>query len=227
MAERKDVGTVERMSLWQRLEHALLALCVVLLIVTGLARVYHGQGWAQALIRWMGGLEGEEALHHWAAVGLIAAGLIHLLGLAVSKSHRQDFRGLAFRGGDFGRALQGARFELTGKGDPPAYGRFTSMQKLQYWGIMLGCLLMALTGVVLWAHDFFQGLVPAWGLALVRVLHSSQAQLIFVVLILWHLYDVHIGNGNFPMNPSWLTGRMRESVFRRQHRSAGEQEGGA
>jgi formate dehydrogenase subunit gamma len=227
MVEKTDIRMVERMSLWQRVEHGLLALCVVLLIVTGLARVYHTHGWAQELIRWMGGLVGEETLHHWAAAGLIAAGLLHVTGLALSRAHRQDFRGLAFRKGDLARALQGIRLELTGKGEPPAHGRFTTMQKVQYWGIMLSCLLMALTGTILWAHNAFQEVLPAWSLSLVRVLHSSQAQLIFVVLILWHLYDVHLGSGNFPMNPAWLTGRMRESVFLRQHRSAGEREGGA
>jgi len=39
------------------------------------------------------------------------------------------------------------------------------------------------------------------------------------VLILWHLYDVHLASGNFLMNPAWLTGRMKASVYRRQHRS--------
>lgn len=212
MTGENAAGTVERMSLWQRSEHALLALCVLALIGTGLARHY----------RWAGP-DGTLALHKWAAVGLLAAGVFHLAGLLFSKSHKRDFRGLAFRAGDVRQALRGAAYELTGRGGPPSYGRFTPMQKVQYWGIVFGCALMAASGLLLWGGPGSLQYEPLWLRNLVLVLHSNQAQLIFVVLILWHLYDVHLASGNFPMNPAWLTGRMDAAVYRRQHRS---EEGG-
>lgn len=223
MSGRNDERTVERMSLWQRVEHGLLALCVILLVATGLALFYKNAG----LVGLMGGFEGGKLLHKVAAVGLVASGLLHLLGLLLSKSHKADFAGLALRGGDFADALSGIRYELSGgKGVEPRYGRFTPLQKFQYWGIVLGCLLMALTGCIIWAHQ--AGVSVSLGLFnLMAVIHSNQAQLIFVALLLWHLYDVHIGNGNFPMNPAWLTGRMRESVYRRQHRNAAPEGGKA
>jgi cytochrome b subunit of formate dehydrogenase len=211
MAEEPTGGVIERMSAWQRLEHGLLALCVLLLVATGLARHYH-----------LSGPDGTLLLHRWAAVGLIAAGVFHLAGLALSRSHQRDFRGLAFRRGDLGQALRGASYELTGKGEPPRYGRFTPMQKLQYWGIVAGCALMALSGLLLWSGPGTLGFMPLWARNLVLVLHSNQAQLIFVVLILWHLYDVHVAGGNFPMNPCWLTGKMPADAYRRQHRSEDE-----
>lgn len=223
MSGRTNEPTVERMSLWQRVEHGMLALCVILLVATGLALFYK----SAALIGLMGGFDGAKLLHKAAAVGLVASGLLHLLGLLLSASHKADFRGLAPRGGDLADALSGVRYELSGgKGTAPSYGRFTPLQKLQYWGIVLGCLVMAATGSVLWAHQLGAG-VSLELFNLMSVVHSNQAQLIFVALLLWHLYDVHIGNGNFPMNPAWLTGRMRESVYRRQHRSVDPQGGKA
>ena len=208
MADGQMSGTVERMSPWQRVEHGLLALCVLLLIATGLARHYH-----LARPDW------TLLYHKWAAVGLIAAGLLHLSGLLFSPGHKKDLRGLAFRAGDLAEALRGAAYELTGKGPEPRYGRFTPMQKLQYWGIVAGCTLMAASGLLLWGGPGSLQVVPLWLRHLVLALHSNHAQLIFVVLILWHLYDVHLAGGNFPMNPSWLTGKMKASVYHRQHRS--------
>lgn len=225
MSGSNEKATVERMSLWQRVEHGLLALCVLLLVATGLALVYRGAGWAHALISATGGLEGSKLLHKIAAVGLVASGLLHLAGLLLSKAHKEDFRGLALKGGDLRDALVGIRYELSGgKGQAPSYGRFTPLQKLQYWGIVLGCLVMAITGSLLWAHQAGVG-VSLDLFNLMAVIHSNQAQLIFVALLLWHLYDVHIGNGNFPMNPAWLTGHMRETIYRRQHRSTAPEGG--
>ncbi len=207
--------TVERMSLWQRLEHGLLALCVCLLIGSGLARYYK-----------LAGPDGTLVLHKWAAAGLVAAALLHATGLLLSRSHQRDFRGLALRRTDFGQAWRGMAYELTGKGEAPRYGRFTPLQKLQYWGIVAGCALMTGSGLLLWQGPGSLAYLPLWVRNLVLVLHSNQAQLIFVVLILWHLYDVHLANGNFPMNPAWLTGRMKAEIYRRQHRSE-EGEGAA
>lgn len=213
MSEERNGGTVERMSLWQRVEHGLLALCVLLLIGSGLARHYK-----------LAGPDSTLVLHKWAAAGLIAAGILHLVGLLLSKSHKQDFRGLSIHCGDLGQAWRGMAYELTGKGEAPHYGRFTPLQKLQYWGIIFGCALMAASGLLLWKGPGALEYLPLWVRNLVLVLHSNEAQLIFVVLILWHLYDVHLANGNFPMNPAWLTGKMKTAVYHRQHRS---EDGGA
>ncbi len=207
MTARKIEEMVERMSVWQRVEHVLLILCVILLIASGLARHYK-----------LAAPDGCLSIHKLAAVGLIATGLMHLAGLLFSKSHKQDFRGLALRSSDWRQGWRGIVYEITGRGEQPAYGRFTPMQKLQYWGIVAGCALMAASGIVLWGGPKTLEFLPLWERNLVLVLHSNQAQFILVVLILWHLYDVHLANGNFPMNPAWLTGRKKASVSGRQHR---------
>jgi hypothetical protein len=59
-------------------------------------------------------------------------------------------------------------------------------------------------------------------LDIMLVLHATEAQFIFVLFILWHLYDVHVAGGNFPMNPAWLTGKMSEELFARQHHASCE-----
>ncbi len=202
--------TVERMSSWQRVEHGLLMLWVLLLVATGLARHYN-----------LAAPDGIIATHKLAAIGLIATGLIHLAGIILSKRHKEDFRGLAFHCSDCRCAWRGIANEITGRGEPPAYGRFTPMQKLQYWGIVAGCSLMAISGAVLWSGPNTLAFLPLWGRNLVLTIHSNQAQLIFVLLILWHLYDVHVAGGNFPMNPAWLTGKMKSSIYNTQHRGNG------
>ncbi len=220
MNDNRHDGTVLRMSLLQRLDHALLAVCLLLLIASGLALVYHDQAWARFLIGLMGGMKGRGILHRTAAIGLVFAGFVHFGGLLFSPKYQDDFRAVRFRRSDFSEGWKGWIYGLTGKGAPPYYGSFTPMQKIQYWGILLGCLVMTVSGFVLWSPQASLAVFPKSVYDLMLVVHSAEAQLIFIVLIVWHLYDVHIAGGNFPMNPAWLTGRMKEARFRTQHPAA-------
>lgn len=210
--------TVERLTVWQRWEHALMAVSVLFLILSGTALVYHQHAWARALISLMGGFAARHLIHRIAAVGLLAAGVLHLLGVLFSRQHQHDFREVLPRFSDFRDAWKGILYAFRGKGEKPIYGWFTPMQKIQYWGVLLGCLLMGISGAVLWYPVATLNFFPKWFLDIMLVIHAREAQLIFVVFIVWHLYDVHVAGGNFPMNPAWLNGRMPADVFAHQHR---------
>jgi len=221
MTSQRSSGSIDRLTLWQRWEHGLMALCVLLLILSGLALAYHEQFWAQFLIRLMGGLPGRHLVHRFAAVGLLIAGLLHLTGLLFSDRHKRDFHEVVPRFSDFSQAWQGLKFSILGTGEAPQYEWFTPMQKLQYWGVLIGCLVMGISGSLLWNPVVTLNIFPKWILDFMLVLHATEAQFIFVLFILWHLYDVHVAGGNFPMNPAWLTGTMSKELFARQHAAGG------
>jgi len=217
MADKGSVVMVERMSLWQRVAHGVLIVCVLMMVVSGLSLAYHDQPWAHALIGAMGGLQGRDAVHRAGAIILLVMVVAHILTLVFSARCQRDMRESVPRCKDFSEGWAGFVYRTTGKGEAPRFGHFTPMQKFQYWGILLGCAIMGLSGAVLWSPRASMELFPKNFLDLMRVVHSSEAQLIFLLFILWHLYDTHIAGGNFPMNPSWLTGKMREDAFKAQH----------
>jgi hypothetical protein len=41
--------------------------------------------------------------------------------------------------------------------------------------------------------------------------------LIFVVLFVWHIYDVHISPDVFPMSTVWLTGKISKDKLKENH----------
>jgi len=213
---------VDRLSLWQRWEHGLMSLSVLLLVLSGMALAYHEQAWAQWLIRLMGGIAGRQKVHRVAAFGLLAAGILHFLGLLLSARHRRDFRHILLRTTDFHDMWRGVRFALSGAGEAPRYGWFTPMQKIQYWGVMIGCLIMGISGVLLWSPVTSLTLFPKWVFDIMLVIHAKEPQLLFVAFIIWHLYDVHVAGGNFPMNPAWLTGKMPVKTFSLQHQETSD-----
>lgn len=217
MVNKGPVAMVARMSLWQRVSHGALVICVLMMVVSGLALAYHDYPWAQALIRAMGGLGGRDTLHRTGAVLLLLLVVAHTLTLIFSARCQRDMRESVPRCKDFREGWAGFVYKMTGKGEAPRFGHFTPMQKFQYWGILLGCLIMGVSGAILWSPRASMEVFPKSFIDLMRVTHSSEAQLIFLLFILWHLYDTHIAGGNFPMNPAWLTGNMREDAFKAQH----------
>lgn len=215
---KETSGTdVLRMTLWQRVEHLLMMAFVLLLVVSGLSLVYHQHAWAKILIRCMGGMEGRYLVHRWAAAGLLLLGIAHLVYLAASARGRRDFRDSLPTGDDFSHLWGRFRFRMTGKGEAPRFGHYTPRQKFQYWGIFLCCAVMGVSGLFLWFKAEALQIFPKVVFDLMLLVHSEQAQLIVILFVLWHLYDVHLAEGNFPMNPAWITGRMPLEAFKRQH----------
>jgi len=41
--------------------------------------------------------------------------------------------------------------------------------------------------------------------------------MIFLVLFLWHIYDVHLSPGVFPMSKIWLTGKISKDELKEEH----------
>lgn len=217
MTDERRAGRVERMTLRQRMVHAVLILAILLLVLSGLALAYHGHAWAHSLVDLMGGFGGRSVVHRTGAVLLMLVFIYHMVATNVSARHQQNALASVPRPGDLKAGWEGFLYRTLGRGEPPRYGHYTPMQKIQYWLIFLGCLAMGLSGAVLWSPRVAMELFPKSFSDLCLAVHSSQAQWVFVLLIVWHLWDVHVAGGNFPMNPAWLTGKMREDLFKAQH----------
>ena len=52
-------------------------------------------------------------------------------------------------------------YNLGYRHQPPRYARFNYMEKAEYWALVWGTIVMAVTGILLWAHDCGSGLPPA------------------------------------------------------------------
>lgn len=76
--------------------------------------------------------------------------------------------------------------------------------------MMWGSLLMGLTGVVLWFDHTSMGLFTKLGFDISRTIHVYEAIRVTLAIFVWHFYFVIFNPDVYPMNLSWLTGRMSE-----------------
>lgn len=57
----------------------------------------------------------------------------------------------------------------------PVYGRFVYWEKMEYWALVWGTIVMVTTGLVLWFETPFLNRFPYWAFDLFRTVHLYEA----------------------------------------------------
>jgi len=210
-------GKVIWMSLLFRVQHLVLTVLLLVLAVTGFSLMFHDNALAQAIIRLEGGVHNRGIVHRVAAVLLMANVVHHLFYMLFSREGKREFRDLVIGRGDIDDFLQSLRYNIGMAAEYPSFGKYGYKEKFQYWGASIGTVLISVTGFMLWAEDFSMRLFPKFVLDLAMVVHGYQGLLAFVILFFWHLYNVHLHPSVFPMNPSWITGKVSAEWLRQEH----------
>ena len=209
--------TVLRFTVNERLQHLVLMVCTILLVITGLSLRFADTDFGRTMVELGGGIEARGYLHRLAAVGLMFLWVYHVLYVMFTERGHGQLMAIMPRARDFTDMARALGHSLGTGAELPGAGRFNSRQKLQYWAVGLAVASMVLTGLVMWFATAAMAILPKWVLDLALVIHSGEALLIFLVLFVWHLYDAHLRPGVFPMDRSWITGRLSRDELQRRH----------
>jgi formate dehydrogenase gamma subunit len=210
-------GKVIRMSLLFRIQHLILTVLLTVLAVTGFALMYHENSLARWIIEFEGGVHNRGIVHRVAAVLLLANLVYHVFYMLLSREGKPELRQLFIGRQDIDDFLQSLRYNLGMAKEYPRFGKYGYKEKFQYWGASAGILLISVTGIMLWAEEFSMRFLPKFILDLALIIHGYQGLLGFVLLYLWHIYNVHLHPSVFPMNPSWITGKVSVEWLREEH----------
>jgi cytochrome b subunit of formate dehydrogenase len=214
---RSKEPTLERFTRSERLQHAVLMLSTLVLLLTGLSLLFHDVFLGRWLLRLEGGVAGRGLIHRAAAVVLMAVCAYHLLYILFTERGHAQFMHLRPGRQDLRDFLCVVRRNLGGAADRPAYDRFDYRQKFQYHAFFVAAASMILTGLALWFETQAMAVMPKWLFDALAVLHGQESLVIFLLLFVWHLYDVHLRPEVFPMDWSWITGRIRLRDLQERH----------
>jgi formate dehydrogenase gamma subunit len=207
-----------RMTLSERLQHGALLLSFTVLVVTGFMLHYPEAGWVGAIRRhgpWV--FEVRAATHRAAGVVMVLASIVHLYYLAFTPRGREFLRDILPRPSDLSDLAAVVLYNLGLRRSRPLLGRFSYVEKSEYWALVWGTIVMAATGVILWFEDTFIGLLTKLGWDIARTIHFYEACLATLAILVWHLYFVIFSPDVYPMNPSWLTGTITEEEMEEEH----------
>ncbi len=214
---RQSQRYFKRFSVNQRVQHVILMISVATLIVTGMPVFYSKVPASEVLIQWMGGVDIRGTLHRSAALVLLALGAYHLLYIVLSVRGRKEFIALMPERKDLSDLKGLMRYYFTRTPERPPHGRFSFFEKFEYLAVAWGMVIMGVTGLILWFPERATLIFPRWVLDVARVIHSYEALLAFLSIIIWHFYNVHLGPDVFPMSVTWLNGLLSEERMRHEH----------
>jgi cytochrome b subunit of formate dehydrogenase len=216
-AEKEVEEYYLRLSLNLRLQHFVMLTSVLTLILTGLPLKFHDASLSHLIIGWLGGIQNSAIIHRIAATGLICVGVYHLLYTILSRQGRRDFILLLPRKQDLLDYIQQIKYYL-GKTDEKArFGRFSYIEKFDYWAVYWGMVIMISSGSLLWFEGIALRVLPKFVLDIAKEAHSDEALLATLAIIIWHFYNVHLNPHKFPMSKTWITGKISKSEMIEEH----------
>lgn len=205
---------VSRMPLRFRLQHAVLLASFIVLVLTGFALKFPDSWYASMLSL---GEHMRGLLHRIAAVVLIGVSLYHIFDVAISRPGRKLIRDLFPTLDDARGAWQNIAYYLGLTSRKPEFARFNYAEKAEYWALVWGMIVMAVTGIMLWARVFVGNHMARWWLDIATAIHLYEAILATLAIVVWHFYQVFFDPDIYPMNWAWWDGKMTVHHYREEH----------
>ena len=206
--------TFERFGKNFRAQHMLMFISVIVLVITGMPLKFPEYDISKfVVVTLLGGLENSTLLHRIGAVGLILVGAWHMLFVIASKIGRRDFFLMIPRPGDIKDFFQTIMFFLGRRPSGPRFGRFSFIEKFDYWAVYWGMVIMIGSGIIMWFKEWF----PKYLYDIGREAHSDEGLLATLAIVVWHFYNVHFNPDVFPMSWVWWHGNLTEAEMKHHH----------
>ena len=217
MADVETSEYVVRFSFWARFQHAAIILLFGLLLLTGMPQKWPYAEASRWVIEHLGGIFVTRWLHRAAGVAFSGLLVAHLTVAIAGVVSRRTQPSMLLSRKDFRDAIDNLRYYVGYAETPPPFGRFDYRQKFEYWGLIFGALIMALSGFILYFPILLSRVLPAELIPAAKVMHSAEAMLAFLIVLIWHMAGAHLTPESFPMDTSIFTGKVRKDKLRREH----------
>src|SRR3990172_3936587 len=208
---------VVRFRLWQRLEHWLLAACFMALLATGLPQKCNDAEVSLWVIDALGGIDNARFLHRVLACVFIGESLLHVGEIGLDLFRRRFRPSMVVTLQDFRDAFNMLRYSLGLIPQRPQFDRYDYRQKFEYWGIVFGAVIMIATGLTLWFPTYATQALPGQLVPAAKEMHSGEALLALLVIVVWHFYDVVLSPSVFPLDTTMVTGVISRERLHEEH----------
>jgi formate dehydrogenase gamma subunit len=207
-----------RLTLNERVQHVLLLTSFLTLVVTGFALKYPHSFWAAPIVQWEKNFPIRGWVHRIAGVILIGASIYHVIYMFTKRDGRRWFKAMLPRVRDVQEAVQTVGYNMGYRSKPPLYARFNYTEKAEYWALVWGTIVMAATGILLWAHDWVLAYLPypMSVLDVTTAVHFYEAILATFAILIWHFYFVIFDPDVYPIKWTALTGRAPHHEVREE-----------
>jgi cytochrome b subunit of formate dehydrogenase len=202
----------------ERYQHGALLLSFSTLVVTGFMLRFPDAWWVMK-IRDLSALafDMRGVVHRIAAVIMLSASLYHAYYIVLTQRGRELVRDLWFRIQDINDAVAVMKFNFGFSQKKPKFGRFSYIEKSEYWALVWGTIVMGITGFIMWFDNTFIGAFGKLGYDVSRLIHYYEAWLATLAIVVWHLYYVIFNPDTYPINLAFWNGNLSEQEMAEEH----------
>ncbi|MEJ2209832.1 MAG: hypothetical protein P8129_12440, partial [Anaerolineae bacterium] len=166
-----------RFSVAYRIEHWVLTLSFGLLALTGLVQSFMDYGFARQIIGFLGGIENVRLIHHLSAIVMMLQTIYHLGTVGYRMLVERQRMTMLPGKDDVVNALQALRYNLGLAKSAAREGRYTFAEKLEYWAVIWGTVVMGATGFMLWNPIATTKILPGDFVPAAKAAHAKEALL--------------------------------------------------
>lgn len=221
------LGDLHRYSIHIRIQHLLTFTTFLLLAFTGLPIHFQETFWAVPLNSMLGGIEVTRIIHRTLASVMIFTMIYHIVTISLDTivkimQGRFELRRTVIPTLKDLSDMKNDTLYFSGRrAQRPEMDKFMYKQKIHYLAAGFGNTVMVVSGSAFLFPDHWAALLPA-GAAfyfqeMMRLAHPHEAELALLVIAFWHWYNVHFAPGRFPMQWTFLTGRITREHQMEEH----------
>lgn len=210
------LGDLPRYSVHIVIQHFLIFLTFIVLAATGLPLHFSDLWWSSYITSLFGGTDAARLIHRIAAITMVLTSIYHLgtvIGGSLYKILKKQFdikRTQIPIKKDLDDLVHDIKYFLGREQYRPKMGKFMYKQKLHYLAILWGSFVLIAAGSTLLYPETMAKLWPnpAFFQDLARLMHADEAIMALTVVVFWHWSNVHLVPGRFPLQWSFITGKI-------------------
>jgi formate dehydrogenase subunit gamma len=216
----EETGYIKRFSAFRIAEHQAAAIAFTVLVITGLSQRFHDASWAGWVVLHLGGIDNSRLIHRY--TGLIFAFLTvqHILTACYGVLFKKWPASMVINIKDFRDAVDNIKYYFGVTEHPARCDRYDYKQKFEYWGVVVGGLIMIGTGLTLWFPTKMFHLIPFLPGQIIpaaKAIHTNEAMLAFLVIVIWHIYNSVFSPEVFPLDTAIFTGKISRERMMHEH----------
>jgi cytochrome b subunit of formate dehydrogenase len=217
MSTSTSTASVRRFSTLQIFQHIAMMVLFTVLCITGFPQKFFSVSASQALVDFFGGVAHTRLIHRISGLLFTLLGAWHMGSAMVDIFRRKAPLAMVATRKDFTDALTTLRYYLGLSREQARFDRFDYRQKFEYWGLVMGTIVMVSTGLILLFPILVTNVLPGQVIPASKVAHSNEGLMAFLVIIIWHIYNAHLSPEVFPFDTSIFTGRISRHRMEREH----------
>lgn len=221
------IGDLPRYSIHIRTQHLLTFTTFLLLAFTGLPIYYNEAFWAAPFNSLLGGVEVTRVIHRTLAVVMIVSMIYHVATLLFGTVQRVSRRRFDLRRTIIPlykdvRDFRDDMLYFAGRrAQRPEMDKFMYKQKIHYFAAAFGNTVMVVSGSSFLFPEMWASILPSNVAShfqeIMRLSHPHEALLALLTIAFWHWYNVHLAPGRFPMQWTYLTGKITREHQLEEH----------